>query len=55
MILETTEIVRIQMQARKTLDEIKAKGFPEAYKNLGTGFVKPDAWITAIYKTLEKK
>ncbi len=55
MILDTTAIVRKQMRAKKTLDQIKAKGFPEAYKNLGTGFVKPDAWITAIYKSLEKK
>ena len=55
MILETTDIVRKQMKAGKTLDEIKAKGFPEEYKNLGTGFVKPEAWINAIYQTLAKK
>ena len=55
MILDTTDIVRQQMKAGKTLEEIKAKGFPEEYKNLGTGFVKPDAWINAIYQSLAKK
>ena len=55
MIIETTDIVRKQMQAGKTLDEIKLKGFPEEYKNLGTSFVKPDVWINAIYQSLAKK
>ena len=40
MIADTADIVRKQMAAGKTIEQIKAQGMPEKYKDLGTGFVK---------------
>lgn len=55
MIADTADIVRKQMAAGKTLDQIKAQGMPDKYKDLGTGFVKTDTWIQVIYNSLSKK
>ncbi|MBS1809281.1 MAG: MBL fold metallo-hydrolase [Acidobacteria bacterium] len=55
MIADTADIVRKQMAAGKTMDQIKAQGMPDKYKNLGTGFVKTDTWIQVIYNSLSKK
>jgi glyoxylase-like metal-dependent hydrolase (beta-lactamase superfamily II) len=49
---ETTEIVRARMKAGKTLDQIKAAGLPEKYKEWGSGFIKTDAWLETIHKSL---
>lgn len=51
MLIETTTIVRDQMKAGKTLDEIKKQGMPEKYKEAGSGFIKTDGWIEAIFKS----
>lgn len=50
MLVETTAIVAKQMDKKKSLDEIKKAGFPEKYKDWGTGFIKADFWIETIYK-----
>lgn len=55
MIADTADIVRKQMAAGKTMDQIKVQGMPDKYKNLGTGFVKTDTWIQVIYNSLSKK
>lgn len=49
-IVDTTAIVRQKMKA-KSLDAIKKEGLPEKYKEWGSGFIKTDAWIEAIYKS----
>ena len=51
MLAETTLIVRKSMKEGKTLEQIKAAGFPEKFKDAGSGFIKTDAWIEAIYKS----
>lgn len=51
MLIETVKIVRDQMNAGKTLDEIKKQGMPEKYKEAGSGFIKTEAWIEAIFKS----
>ena len=51
MLIETTQVVRQAMDAKKSLDEIKKAGLPEKYKSWGTGFIKTDAWIETIYKS----
>ena len=51
LLIETTTIVRDQMKAGKSLDEIKKAGFPEKYKEAGSGFIKTDGWIEAIFKS----
>ena len=55
MLLETTDIVRKQMAAKKTLDEIKKKGLPDEWKTWGTGFIKTDQWIETIYRSLSSQ
>jgi len=54
MLLETVDVVRKQMQARKSLDEIKAAGLPEKYKDWGSGFISTPVWIETIHKSLSK-
>lgn len=51
MLLETSKIVQDAMKKKKTLDEIKKAGFPEKYKEFGSGFIKSDVWIETIYKS----
>jgi cyclase len=55
MIADTADIVRKQIAAGKTLEQIKAQGMPDKYKDLGTGFVKTDAYIQVIYNSLSRK
>jgi glyoxylase-like metal-dependent hydrolase (beta-lactamase superfamily II) len=54
MLVETTGIVKKQMDAGKSLDEIKAAGLPEKWKSWGTGFIKADMWIATIHESLGK-
>ena len=39
MLMETTDLVRGHMAEGKTLDQIKAAGFPEKFEAMGEGFV----------------
>ena len=52
MLLETTDIVRKKMQAKKTLDEIKKEGLPDEWNSWGAGFIKTDMWIEIVYRSL---
>jgi glyoxylase-like metal-dependent hydrolase (beta-lactamase superfamily II) len=54
MLIETTAIVRRKMRARKTLAQIKAEGLPE-WKEWGKGFIKTDAWLETIHRSLSRK
>ena len=51
MLIETTLMVRKQMKEGKSLEDIKKAGFPEKYKEAGSGFINTDAWIETIYKS----
>ena len=55
MLIETTEIVRKQTAANKTLDQIKKEGLPAEWKSWGEGFIKTDAWIELIFRSLSMK
>jgi cyclase len=55
MLVDTVRIVEEAMKAGKTLDEIKAAGFPEKYSEAGSGFIKTDFWIETIYNSLAAK
>lgn len=55
MLLETTDVVRKKMAAKKTLEQIKSEGLPAEWKSWGEGFVKTDQWIQLIYTSLSKK
>lgn len=52
---ETARIVQDGMKKRKSLEDIKKAGFPEKYKEWGSGFIKPDSWIETIYKSYSMK
>lgn len=55
ILVETIELVRQQIAAGKSLDEIKAAGLPEKYQNLGKGFISANRWIEAIHRSTVKK
>ncbi len=52
MLVETTDTVRKKKAAGKTLEQIKAEGLPDEWKNWGNGFIKTDQWIETIFKSL---
>ncbi|MGH9943260.1 MAG: MBL fold metallo-hydrolase [Pyrinomonadaceae bacterium] len=54
-LVETTEIVRKQMQAGKTLEQIKSAGLPAEWDEWGRGFVNTARWIETIYNSLSRK
>ncbi|MBC7932280.1 MAG: MBL fold metallo-hydrolase [Rubrivivax sp.] len=51
---ETMNIVRQRIRQGKTLEQAKAEGLPEKYKEWGTGFIKTDQWIETIYRSLKQ-
>jgi glyoxylase-like metal-dependent hydrolase (beta-lactamase superfamily II) len=55
MLVETSNIVQDGMKAGRSLDDLKKAGFPEKFKEAGSGFVKADQWIETIYKSYSKK
>lgn len=55
MLTDTSKHVQNAMKKKKTLEEIKKAGFPEKYKDWGTGFIKPDFWAETLYKSYSKK
>jgi len=55
MLLETTEIVRKKIAAKKSLEQVKKEGLPAAWKSWGEGFVKTDQWLELVYRSLTKK
>lgn len=55
MLTETTEIVRKQMAANRSLDQIKKEGLPAEWKSWGEGFIKTDLWLEIVYRSLSKK
>ena len=55
MLVETTEIVRKKMAAKKTLEQIKQEGLPDEWKSWGAGFIKTDVWLELVYRSLSQK
>jgi cyclase len=54
-LVETIDIVGKQVQAGKSLDDIKAAGLPEKYAAWGKGFISTPIWIEEIFNSLSKK
>jgi hypothetical protein len=54
MLLETTEIVRKKIAAKKTLAQVKSEGLPDEWKSWGAGFIKTDMWLEIVYRSLSK-
>ena len=55
MLVETTDIVRKKIAAKKSLDEIKKEGLPAEWNSWGSGFIKTDVWIELIHRSLTAK
>jgi hypothetical protein len=55
MLLETTDIVRKKVAAKKSIDEIKKEGLPAEWNSWGTGFIKTELWLELIYRSLTEK
>jgi glyoxylase-like metal-dependent hydrolase (beta-lactamase superfamily II) len=55
MLVETTDIVRKKIAAKKSLEEIKKEGLPTEWNSWGAGFIKTDAWIELIHRSLTAK
>ena len=55
LLVESSNIVQDGMKAGKTLDELKKAGFPEKYKEAGSGFIKTEQWIETVFKSYSKK
>jgi cyclase len=53
-LVETTEIVRKQMAAGKSLADIKAQGLPAKWTSWGTGFISTERWIETIHRSLSR-
>ena len=54
MLTEGIEHVRARVDAGKTLDQIKAEGLPEKWKECGSGFIKAENWIEQIHHSLTR-
>ncbi|MFQ5751745.1 MAG: MBL fold metallo-hydrolase [bacterium] len=55
MLVETTEIVRKQIDAGKTLAEIKSTGLPEKWQSWNWQFISTERWLEIVYNSLTKK
>jgi hypothetical protein len=54
MLVETTAIVRERLRQGKTVEQAKAEGLPEKWKEWGTGFINAERWIETIYTSLKQ-
>lgn len=54
MLEETIGHVRQGIETGKPLDALRAAGVPERWESWGTGFIKTDAWIETIHKSLTR-
>jgi cyclase len=54
MLVETTEIVRRRMSEGQTLEQAKAEGLPEKWKEWGAGFINAERWIETVYNSLKR-
>ncbi|WP_233577504.1 MBL fold metallo-hydrolase [Citreicoccus inhibens] len=55
MLRETTSLVRTQLAAGKTLEQVKAAGLPPQFKSWGEGYVSQDVWLETLYHGLQAK
>ena len=54
-LVDTTSIVRQGIAEGKTLEQVKAAGLPEQYKDWGSGFINTPRWIEMVYNSYSKK
>jgi len=52
MLNDTIAHVQAQIEAGKSLDEVKAAGLPPQYKDWGWQFISEERWIEILYQSL---
>lgn len=52
MLVDTTGIVRKQIEAGKTLEDVQAAGLPEEYDRWESSFTSVEQWVTKVYRNL---
>ena len=53
-LVETTGVIQDQIEAGKSLEEIKAAGLPKKWRSWGAGFVSTGRWIETVHRSLAK-
>ena len=53
-LVATTEVIRDQIEAGKSLEEIKAAGLPQKWRSWGAGFISTGRWIEIVHRSLAK-
>ena len=54
MLLETTGLVKKAIADGKTLEQLKASGLPDKWKEWGSGFINTARWLEITYNNLKK-
>ena len=54
-LVETIDLIRGQIEAGKSLEEIKAEGFPKKWRAWGAGFISTGRWIEIVHRSLAKE
>lgn len=54
MVIETSDLIRDGIAKGIVLDDAKKTGFPEKWKEWGSGFVSADRWIETLYVSYAK-
>ena len=53
VVAETIAHIEGEKRAGKTVEQIQDAGLPEAYEDVGSGFIPEAAWIQAVYTSLD--
>lgn len=53
MLRETTDLIRQRIRQGKTVEQAKAEGLPEKWKDWGSGFINTDRWIETVYRSFK--
>ena len=53
-LVETRDMIQDQIEAGKSLDEIKAAGLPKKWRSWGAGFISTGRWIEIVHRSLAK-
>ena len=54
-LVETRDLIRGQIEAGKSLEEIKAVGLPQKWRSWGAGFISTGRWIEIVHRSLAKE
>ena len=55
MLVETTQAVRQQIAAGKSLDEMKKTGLPEEWQAWGVASISTELWIEMVHQSLSQQ